>query len=454
MHYVICDIETTGGSPKNSKITEIAIYKHDGEKIIDTFETLVNPKISIPPFIVNLTGISDEMVINSPIFSEIAKDILDFTKDCIFVAHNVAFDYGVIRAEFRSIGIDYRRPHLCTVKASREILPGKDSYSLGKLTRSLGIDLIGRHRAGGDALATAHLFKIIFQLNKNKLEKLIKEELNPTDLHPNLAIEILDDIPNKIGIYRFYNENNQIIFIGKSPHLKKRIRQHFQILKTKNAIQMQKEIAKIEYELTGSELIAMLKEAQLIKQYTPKFNRLVKKSGYGLYNYIDKKGYNHFYITENAKMNEEPLASFSTKKEGIDFLEKIVEKNKLCRKLCDLEKSNGACFQFQLKACEGACVKQESTKDYNKKCNAVIDGLNFNHSSFYIIEKGREKSERSIVFVKNGNVKGYGFAPFHFNRLKPISWDVFITYTFENDNNRKIIKSYLKKKKELNLVYL
>ena len=136
MNYAIVDIETTGGSPKSSKITEIAIYKHDGKEVIDEFVTLINPEMPIPPFIVNLTGINDEMVKDSPKFYEIAKDIVEFTKDCVFVAHNVGFDYGIIRHEFRSLGFDYRRPHLCTVRASRYVIPGHDSYSLGKLTVS------------------------------------------------------------------------------------------------------------------------------------------------------------------------------------------------------------------------------------------------------------------------------------------------------------------------------
>lgn len=186
MHYVIIDIETTGGNPKNSKITEIAMYKHDGENIIDEYITLLNPEINIPPFIVQLTGISDEMVQNSPKFFEIAKDIVEFTEGCIFVAHNVAFDYGVIRHEFKSLGYDYRRPHLCTVRTSRHLIPGHESYSLGKLSRKLGIEITSRHRAGGDALATAHLFSILHNKAKGDLKNFIHQELNPKQLHPNL----------------------------------------------------------------------------------------------------------------------------------------------------------------------------------------------------------------------------------------------------------------------------
>jgi DNA polymerase-3 subunit epsilon len=192
MHFVICNIETTGGSPKSSKITEIAMYKHDGTNFIDEFVTLVNPDMPIPEFIVRLTGISDKMVENAPRFYEIAKKIIEFSENCVFVAHNVGFDYGIVRHEFKSLGYDYRRPHLCTVRASRYILPGHDSYSLGKLTRSLGIELKGRHRAGGDAHATALLFEMLFAKSEKNLMTFMQEDLNPKSLHPNLDLEVLE----------------------------------------------------------------------------------------------------------------------------------------------------------------------------------------------------------------------------------------------------------------------
>jgi DNA polymerase-3 subunit epsilon len=175
VHFAIIDIESTGGSPNESKITEIAIYKHDGKEIIDEYSSLVNPEIPIPPFIVNLTGISNKMVRNAPKFFEISKKIIEFTEGCIFVAHNVGFDYSVIRSEFNSLGLDYRRAHLCTVHSSRLIIPDQNSYSLGKLSKSLGITLTGRHRASGDALATAKLFGLLYKKDSKSLETFIQE---------------------------------------------------------------------------------------------------------------------------------------------------------------------------------------------------------------------------------------------------------------------------------------
>ena len=165
MHFVIVDVETTGGNPKQSKITEIAMYKYDGNQIIDEFISLINPEQHIPEFIVRLTGITDQMVANAPKFYEVAKDILAFCEGCVFVAHNVGFDYGMLRSEFLSLGFDFRFPHLCTVRASRYVIPGHASYSLGKLSNDLGIQIDGRHRAGGDALATTKLFHLIYLWN-------------------------------------------------------------------------------------------------------------------------------------------------------------------------------------------------------------------------------------------------------------------------------------------------
>jgi DNA polymerase III subunit epsilon len=159
--YAIIDIETTGGSPKTERITEIAIFIHDGIRVVNEFVSLVNPQKDIPYFITNLTGITNEMVANAPKFYEIARTIVEMTENCIFVAHNAPFDYGFVREEFLSLGFDYERERLCTVRLSRKLIPGKRSYSLGNLCSDLGIHLNNRHRAAGDALATVKLFELL-----------------------------------------------------------------------------------------------------------------------------------------------------------------------------------------------------------------------------------------------------------------------------------------------------
>lgn len=454
MNYVIVDIETTGGSPKSSKITEIAIYKHNGISVIDEFSSLVDPEMKIPEFIVRLTGISDKMVEGQPKFYEIAKKIIEFTEGCIFVAHNVGFDYGIIRHEFKTLGYDFRRPHLCTVRASRYVIPGMESYSLGKLSRSLGIEIIGRHRAGGDALATAHLFTMLIEKDPGDLQSFIQQEVNPKILHPNLDLEILDEIPSKTGVYKFYNEFNQLIYIGKSKQIKSRVDQHLRNSKTKKGMQMMKEITRIEYDLTGSELIALLKESQLIKQYKPIYNHQLKKSRfpYGLFDYTDENGYRRLFIALTSKKNEAPIASFTTKKEGTLYLERVCEEYGLCQKLCDIYPTQSACFHYSIKKCAGACIQLESPEVYNERVDKLINSLSFNGDSFYLIDKGRHKSEKSLVLVERGAIAGFGYAPYHFQGQPTFKWKRFIDLMQEDRDARTILNVYMRKSESIEIV--
>lgn len=186
--YAIIDIETTGGSALAEKITEIAVYLHDGQQITGEWSSLINPERTIPYFITNLTGISNEMVEDAPRFYEIAKQLIEITEGRTFVAHNARFDYSFIRQEFKSLGYNYKRSILDTVSLSRKLLPGHKSYSLGNICSDLDISITGRHRAAGDALATVKLFEIIIakdlELNGGRSELL--KNARTAKLNPEL----------------------------------------------------------------------------------------------------------------------------------------------------------------------------------------------------------------------------------------------------------------------------
>jgi DNA polymerase-3 subunit epsilon len=445
--FVIIDVETTGGSPRNSKITELAIYKYDGIKVVDEFITLLNPEQEIPEFIVRLTGINDEMVSKAPRFYEIAKKIVDFTKDCIFVAHNVAFDYGMLRSEFKNLGYDFRLPHLCTVRAARYVIPGYKSYSLGNISKELGIEINGRHRAGGDALATTKLFEILYKKDPYNLKTFIQEELNPKSMHPNLDLDIIDDLPSKAGIYRFYNEFNQIIYIGKSINIKKRVEQHLRNTKTAKGIKLIQDIARVDFELTGSELIAMLLESELIKLHKPLYNRRLRKSlfPYGLFDEIDEHGYLKLGIHSTSKKETHPLIHFSTRKEGANYLMHVSENQQLCQKLCGLYQTKTSCFQYEIKQCFGACIREESPESYNQRVEKFISNLTFDGKSFFILDRGRNKSEKSIVLIENGSYRGYGYAPFHFQGKNPSQWKSFIKSQKENRDIKSILNQFIRR---------
>jgi DNA polymerase-3 subunit epsilon len=457
MRFAIIDIETTGGNPKNGKITEIAIFIIENNEIVDSFVSLVNPGVPIPYFIVNLTGINDQMVASAPSFPEIAKKILEITEGCIFVAHNVGFDYSMVRAEYKSLGYIYSRPTLCTVKLSRIILPGHDSYSLGKLARDLNIQVQGRHRAGGDALATAEIFKLLLAKNSSLIESQTNAQKKSfQDNHPLLDIDAIDELPNKVGVYLLFNEFNQIIYIGKSKHIRKRVVQHLSNTKTKKGAKMRTEITRIEIELTGSEVVALLRESQLIKAHQPIYNRVLRKNIFpiGLFCMENQLGYKELYISNLSKKIELPHTVFSTQIEANNYLHEKVKEHTLCQKMCQLYQSNDACFGYQISECKGACIRAETSEEYNLRVDAFLDSLHFSKDNFYVIEQGRTKNEKALICIQNNSFRGFTFVPFYVLQKPVREWIEFIDVSSEDKNSKLIIQNYLRQNKKANIVQL
>ena len=300
--YAIIDIETTGGSPRHERITEIAIYIFDGEKILREYTTLVNPDRSIPYFITGLTGITNEMVADAPMFFEVARDIVEITEGMTFVAHNARFDYSFIRQEFKNLGYNFNRKVLDTVSLARKLLPGHKSYSLGKLCNDLDIKINGRHRAAGDALATVELFRILLEAEKEQDKELIKNARN-SKLNPDFDTSVLERLPEEPGVYYFYNKDNKLIYIGKSKNIRSRVMSHLSNNRSKRAMEMRENIVTIDWEPTGNELIALLKESEEIKRDKPIYNRAQRRSGFqwGIYHYTNQEGYACFECQQSER---------------------------------------------------------------------------------------------------------------------------------------------------------
>jgi DNA polymerase III subunit epsilon len=410
--YAIVDIETTGSRPSEDKITEIAIVLHDGQKVVDSFTSLINPGRSIPYEITQLTGITNEMVREAPRFHEVARRIVEFTEGKVFVAHNVRFDYSFLKSEFHSLGYNYQRKTLCTVRLSRKLLPGYPSYSLGKLCSSLKIPLSNRHRAYGDAEATSKLFDKILKLEKpHELTDFIDGEIKAQTLPPQISAAQVMALPEETGVYYFHDAQGHIIYVGKSKNIKKRIVSHFAMdYKSRKSIEFKNSITDISYELTGSELVALLLESDEIKRIKPKYNSAQKRTGglYGIYQEVDKNGYIHLYF-DRIRAGDEPLVMLQNYHRAQGFLYRQVEKFNLCLKMCELHKIKGPCFDYQLRRCKGACTGQEPAEEYNLRVQQAINSFSFSKENFVIVGRGRSHDEKSVVCVEAGKYKGFGY---------------------------------------------
>ena len=449
--YAILDIETTGGQFNEEGITEIAIYKYDGHEIVDQFISLVNPEIPIQPFVVKLTGINNAMLHLAPKFFEVAKRIIEITQDCVIVAHNASFDFRILRTEFRRLGYNFEAKTLCTVELAKVLIPEQPSYSLGKLVRALGIPMADRHRASGDALATVKLFKML--LDKD-LEKVILKELIKTEIVKGIApklLDIVESLPSKTGTYYIHNEKSELIYIGKSRNIKKRINQHFTGTTTK-CKKIQSEVFTVTYDETGSELIALLKESEEIKINKPILNRAQRKTifQWALYSEYDNNGYLNLKL-QKADGRKKEITSFTTLQEGKNTLFRVTSEYHLCQKLTGLYITKSECFQYKIKECDGACTGKISALVYNERVQSYIDKNSFENQNMVLMDRGRTINERSAILIENGIYKGYAFYDLNYqiNNIE-ILRNIIIPMQ-NNRDTRNIIQSHIRRSKSLKI---
>ncbi|MCG2420201.1 GIY-YIG nuclease family protein [Aequorivita sp. F47161] len=452
--YAILDIETTGGKYNEEGITEIAIYRFDGHKIVDQFSSLVNPEIPIQPFVVNLTGINSEMLRHAPKFYEIAKRVIEITNDCILVAHNALFDKRILTTEFDRLGYQFEKETLCTVELSKKLIPDMPSYSLGKLVRSLGIPLSDRHRAQGDAKATVALFKML--LDKDKSKEIITETLRTEpkrQLEPKL-IDIIKNTPSETGVYYMRNEAGKLIYIGKSKNIKKRLTQHFTSDNRKSK-KIQLEVKSVSYEKTGNELIALLKESEEIKHNKPIYNRALRRTKFThqLTSFVDENGYINLKI-EKADARKKAITTFGNYQQAKTALYKIAEEYQLCQKLTGLNNTENQCFNYTISECFGACINKEPVAKYNTRVQEFLNKYSFENQNMLIIDRGREIEERSVILIENGIYKGYGFYNLNHQINNPAILKSIITPMQNNRDVQHIIQNYLRRKKGLKIVNL
>ncbi len=409
MEYAIVDIETAGGNPKGGGITEIAVLIHDGERITQEYQTLLNPEMGIPTYITGLTGIDNFMVRHSPTFGDIAEELWELLSDKVFVAHSVNFDFGFIREAFLKVGKELKSPTLCTVRLSRKVFPGLSSYSLGRICENQKIPITARHRAMGDAKATAILFDRMIQQQPEVIMQSLKKNTGHSFLPPNFSFAKFQSIPASCGIYYMLNAKGKVIYVGKAINIRERFKNHFSGNYLPNLKQKLKaEVVDLQWKLTGTEFMALLMELLEIKRLWPAYNSALKmpKSLWGLFHYEDGSGYARFQISKVTKYLK-PVETFFSLDEANAFLKNSIETHSLCPKLSGLRKVN--CSSDLPNPCEGACNTTESPSDYNRKVSIFLSQIKESQKEILLEFEGRSESEKAFCVFDHGILTRIGF---------------------------------------------
>ncbi len=453
--FAIVDIETTGGNARLHRIIELAVVLHDGERVTAKHQWLINPETGIPSYIQGLTGIYPHMLADAPTFAEIAEEVYEVLQNQVFVAHNVSFDYPFVEAALQKHGFELDSMKLCTVRASRKIIPGLPSYSLGRLCESLNIEIDGRHRAYGDAAATASLFSLLLQKDSEAyIETLYKKSKRTIALPPLLPQGILEKLPSTSGVYYFHDAHGKVLYVGKALDIKKRVKSHFS---GQGDLRFEKffseSLSDITWQETGSEIMASLLEVQEIKRLWPKYNTSSKhrRKEYGLCLFEDRQGYLHLSIADQMK-GARLIKRLGYRSQAQEVLLDLVERFSLCANLCHLEHNRTGCSLYQVGTCKGACLHLEDPQSYNERVNAGLDYLESKGETFFIEEQGRTNDERTLILIEQGRFAGYAYLPYEFSYHQFNSLIDAIKRTVPDPELDRLIRQYIEKK-PLKLIY-
>jgi DNA polymerase III subunit epsilon len=406
---VFVDIETTGGSYRSSRILEFAAIRVEDGEIVDEFKTLINPGVSIPNFITNITGISDSDIANAPYFEDIAEDITRILQDAVFVAHNVRFDYSFVKNQLEACGHKFRPKMLCTVRLSRALYPQEKGHSLEKLLARHSIQTANRHRAYDDALAIYTFCKIAFEEHgQEAFLAAQKLQLKTQTLPPNVSEDNIAELTNSAGVYIFEDDAGTPLYIGKSVNIRKRVLSHFSAdTKESKEMKLSQTVHHIRTIETGSELEALLLESQMIKQQLPMYNRLLRRTRkqYILFKDMDENGYITVRTGEQNISDVTDLTSifgvYSSRRAAKAELENHIRAYLLCPKLLGLEKSIGSCFHYQLKRCKGACAGKETAATYNMRAEMAFKHsrvIDWPYADAAVIRPSAEMNEGLIIY--------------------------------------------------------
>ena len=410
--FAFLDLETTGGSAATDRITEIGIQFWRAGECVGQWQTLVNPQTRISPFIEQLTGISNAMVANAPLFVDIADELEQRLDGVVFVAHNARFDYGFVKGEFRRLGRMFVGNVLCTVKLSRRLYPEFRRHNMDALIERHGLQQVQRHRAMGDVAAMLGFFEhALAQQGEDTLETAIGVLLQRPSIPSHLPLDTLQELPRGPGVYRFYGENDALLYVGKSTNIAQRVASHFSgDHNSTRGVRISESLRRVDWTETAGELGALLLELKQIKGLKPLFNRRSRAA----------KNLVSIELTTNAQgyLQARPIRQidpgrlgdyyglFRSKRDTERALAGIAAKNELCNRLLGLEpEHSGPCFQRALGRCQGACESLEDPLRYNLRMQIAFHNLRLQtwpwKGPVAIIERNETSRKTDVLVVYN-----------------------------------------------------
>lgn len=409
--FAIVTMTTFGYKPNPLRIVQLSISKLKGEFYQTIFTTNINPEERIPNYIQERTGLTDSILLKAPTFSDVANTILQELENHILVGHNASFLHYALQSEFKYLGYSFKIPQLCTIRLAKKLMPNMTNYELPYLSSVLNIPFTPSNDLEEYSNAVDILLQRLIQLDdEDVISKFLAPKVEKEHFIPkNIQYQKLNTLPNVPGVYRFQDQSGETLYVGKAKDIKKRVLSHFYNSSEKE-IALCDATFHIDFETTGSELIALLREADLIDKIDPPYNYIQKKN-YITYHIIpqkNKKGILQLKI-ERRPFAHSPTEIFLRRGDANKRLIQLTEKFKLCPLQTGLKTKLGRCTHGEYNECDGVCTGEEEIGSYNHKVENALDYLNNENDNYIIFEKGRTKAERSFILILHGVYQGYGF---------------------------------------------
>jgi DNA polymerase-3 subunit epsilon len=408
--FAFVDLETSGVSPSDDRITEIGIVLVDDGQVLDEWSSLVDPGVPIPPEIQALTGITNGMVRGAPRFEDLLPQVAERLDGRVFVAHNARFDYGFVKAAFRRAGARFTADVLCTVRLSRRLFPQYGSHRLDALIDRHRLPAPDRHRALGDARVIHHFLQTLWrEEDRDAVDTAIRELLKQPATPPHLAAGALDALPECPGIYVFTGASGQPLYVGKARNLRERVRAHFYAdSRNANDARLVAEVHDIDVEPTAGEFGALLREMQRIKSCAPLHNVALRRRETTCFLQPAEPGRPPRIVRLADLPGTDPLVAgplygpFGTRASARAALAAVGREHRLCDRALGLWARDGACFSRQVRRCAGLCTGDESPDAHHARLMAALSALRFPEWPFdgpVSVDENDAESGRSDRFL-------------------------------------------------------